>query len=185
MCRQHWEQWRAGKPLKALKWDAGSSLSDRFWKKVNKDGPVVRPELGACWVWTASKMTTGYGHIWDKARGRFASATHISWELHTGATPGDKYVCHHCDNPPCVRPDHLFLGTNQDNMHDCVAKGRMPRHARMRGSAHTGAKLTEHDVVDIRTLNAFGARTCDLASEFGVTPRTIFDVVTRDTWTHI
>jgi hypothetical protein len=89
-------------------------LEERFFAKVQKtDG---------CWLWTASLNKAGYGQIY--AEGRPQHASRISWRIHNGAIPAGLHVCHHCDNPRCVRPDHLFLGTRSDNMQDMLAKGR-------------------------------------------------------------
>lgn len=95
----------------------------RFWLKVNKNGPVPphRPELGPCWLWTGARDRGGYGQFSGRAH-------RWSWLIHHGYRPGHGlFVCHHCDNPPCVRPDHLFLGTASDNARDMVAKGRQGR----------------------------------------------------------
>jgi hypothetical protein len=87
---------------------------DRFWEKVDKSGD--------CWLWTGHRGCKGYGAAW--AEGRHQAAHRVSWELAFGAIPDGLHVLHHCDNPPCVNPDHLWLGTNSDNQRDCVAKGR-------------------------------------------------------------
>lgn len=96
-----------------------SKLSDRFWAKVdrNPDG---------CWLWTGSKSSHGYGQLFSMVGGhRAVLHTHrISWELHNGPIPDGLWVLHRCDVRPCVRPDHLFLGTRQDNTDDMMAKGR-------------------------------------------------------------
>ena len=93
-------------------------VEDRFWSKVRKaDGD-------GCWEWMGARVKTGYGQI-GRSRTRQLIATHrLSWELYRGAIPSGLCVCHRCDNPRCVRPDHLFLGTQADNIHDMVAKGR-------------------------------------------------------------
>jgi hypothetical protein len=88
--------------------------TERFWTRVDKSGE--------CWVWTGAHLPTGYGRLTGAKRGMYAHR--FSWELHNGPIPDGLLVCHKCDNPPCVRPDHLFLGTNVDNIRDRDAKGR-------------------------------------------------------------
>jgi hypothetical protein len=136
-------------------------LADRFWEKVNKDGPVVRTELGPCWLWTASAgITTGYGRINLGRTEGVETAHRVSWLLSVGPIPDGKHVLHRCDVRRCVRPSHLFLGTNDDNVADMNAKGR-----------HVSAmqRLTFSDVVDVRSLVAFGADRGVVAAEFGIT----------------
>lgn len=102
-------------------------IGDRFWDKVNKDGPVPQhvPHLGKCWVWTGAKAHKGYGAISGEGfRSKRDLAHRVSWRLHHGDVPQGLWVLHKCDNPPCVRPDHLFLGTSQDNHADMMRKGR-------------------------------------------------------------
>jgi hypothetical protein len=97
---------------------------ERFWRVVNKNGPIPAryPELGPCWVWTACLNNHGYGKV---GRGhKYFIAHRLAWIYAIGAIPDKLCVLHRCDNPPCVNPKHLFLGTHQDNMDDCVSKGR-------------------------------------------------------------
>lgn len=94
----------------------GGSVESRFWSKVQKTDD--------CWLWRATRFPKGYGQI--KIKGRRRLAHRVAWELTNGPIPDGLQVCHHCDNPPCVRPDHLFLGTQSDNIQDAVSKGRMP-----------------------------------------------------------
>lgn len=91
------------------------SFEDRFWARVEK--------TDRCWVWNGSLFSgSPYGQV--KQNGKTKQVHRVSWELHFGAIPDGLCVCHKCDNPPCVRPDHLFLGTNHDNVMDSVMKGR-------------------------------------------------------------
>lgn len=99
---------------------------ERFWSKVER--------TDTCWIWTASATEYGYGRIsWEvDGKKRLFRAHQVSWMLHYGTIPFSLSVLHKCDNPPCVRPDHLFLGTQLDNMRDMVFKGR----GHKRGGAH-------------------------------------------------
>jgi hypothetical protein len=108
----------------------------RFWSKVNKDGPVPphRPELGPCWVWTGATFDGGYGCLRVKNAG--VGAHRLSWEMANGRAP-TAWVLHHCDNPCCVRPEHLYEGTRADNTRDMIERGRVPRAPGERNGAHT------------------------------------------------
>lgn len=98
----------------------------RFWRKVDKSGPVPshRPGLGNCWLWIGSKTEVGYPRFW--ANGALQLATRFIYSETFTPIPTGLFCCHECDNPSCVRPSHLFLGTNTDNMRDRAAKGRHP-----------------------------------------------------------
>lgn len=148
--------------------------TERFWRRVNKDStaPAHRPELGPCWLWTGYTDPKGYGYVSKKAAHRTA------WELTYGAIPHDAWVLHRCDTPSCVRPEHLFLGTLQENVQDCVDKGRHPH-----GATHGGAKLTETAVQDIRRLYAAGRITHKaLGERYGVNQTSVTRIVNRQYW---
>lgn len=170
----------------------------RFWDKVQKtDG---------CWLWTAGK-SNGYGMYRPTSRTQ-KWAHRMSWELHFGLIPDGLCVCHRCDTPACVRPDHLFLGTKRDNSLDRHAKGRdasgerngahihrarIPRGDRWRethrnpanGERSGQSKLTEAQVLEIRAAHADGTPATHLAKLFGVSSVCIDHVVHRKTWRHI
>lgn len=159
----------------------------RFWSKVEKLGT----EAG-CWIWTKSGK---YGRLY--AQRQRLKVHRISWMIHRGADPGIMLVCHHCDTPSCVNPEHLFVGTVADNNDDKMKKGRhvsisgdlhpnRMRPERMpRGSANSNAKLTDAKVIDIRIRNAAGVSQRQLALGHGVSQMTISRVITRRTWNHV
>ena len=154
-------------------------LATRFWAKVDKKG------TGGCWLWTGATGSAGYGLIYNN--GKVQSAHRVSWEMHNGdIITGDGYhgicVLHKCDVKSCVRPDHLFLGSHQDNITDKEKKGR-GRQAK--GSAQYLAKLTESNVLAIRALRKSGWPTALLAQKYGVNPGAIWQVVNRKTWRHV
>lgn len=148
---------------------------DRFWAKVDK-----RPD--GCWVWTASRLRAGgYGQF--NLNGIPTRAHRLSWEMHNGPIPAGLQVCHTCDNPPCVNPAHLFLGTIKENAHDRDRKGRT-HPGWVPGSRNGGAKLTEAQVAEIRE-RASGATHKALALEFGVSRTLIGLIVNRKQWRHV
>ena len=91
------------------------SAEERFWSRVDKSGE--------CWTWTGARTSYGYGKV--SVGGRLEGAHRVAWAMAYGPVPDGLHVCHRCDNPPCVRPDHLFLGTQVDNMADAREKGRL------------------------------------------------------------
>ena len=97
--------------------------SERFWEKVNKNGPIMPGMKTACWIWTASLTTAGYGKFGANAK-RTVNAHHFSYELKNGKLQRGRYACHECDNRPCVNPNHLFEGDAMINNGDMARKLR-------------------------------------------------------------
>jgi hypothetical protein len=161
-----------------------ATLEERFWSKVNKNGPIPEhcPEIGQCWVWTCSKHTFGYGQFWMGPDAGLKGAHIASWILAHRALPKGAWVLHRCDNPSCVRPSHLFLGTQVDNMQDMHQKGR--GHTGAPGSLNHHARLVEDQVVEIRERFAAGESLDALSEEFGVLPKMISRIVTGAAWKH-
>jgi hypothetical protein len=155
-------------------------LAQRFWAKVDRSAG-----LGSCWLWTASRSRRGYGEIGRGRAGEGIILAHrLSWELHHGPIPTGLSVLHHCDNPPCVNPAHLWLGTHQDNQDDMIRK-RRDRKRPLRGEEHHQAKLTNEQVLDIRRRLSARERQWRLAREFGVSCSTIQAIAHGCSWRHL
>lgn len=163
-------------------------LEERFWEKVKK-----LPGADACWIWTAKCNNGGYGQIRaGGCNGKTLSAHRLSYHLHYGEIIPEKLlVCHHCDNPPCVRPDHLFLGTASDNTSDAVSKGRMAI-----GQANPRATITDANAIrlltDYRDAPMSSGRkkkragiVARLANKYGVSKSVVHNITQGKTFTHI
>lgn len=161
-------------------------LEDRFWAKVDKGTP------NECWVWTGCKGSRpfAYGYLGKYVDGKWkrVNAAKISWEIfHNKRQPEGTCICHTCDNPPCVRPDHLYLGDKQTNARDCVNRGRRNSP---KGENTWDAKLTWEKVREIRNLYSsrggsyrkgrVSERT--LAKQFNVSRIAIRKVLSHQTW---
>ena len=153
---------------------------ERFWIKVNKDGTVPEhmPHLGQCWIWTAGKLKDGYGHY--RFNGKPCRAHRVSYELANGEIPVGFFVLHKCDNPVCVNPDHLVLGTVADNAKDMTRKGR-GRYSY--GEKNGQSKLTHEKVAKIRKMYSLGEVSQKRISEiFGVAESRINEIVNYKSW---
>lgn len=137
---------------------------------------VINKETG-CWEYAVNRKHVRHRRMRDGA-GRSTYAHRVAYAVHHG-DPGNLCVCHKCDNPMCVNPEHLFLGTQADNNRDRNEKNR---HAK--GEDHGMAVLTEREVLAIRRRYS-GNNTADLADAFGVSTSTIYHVATRRTWRHV
>lgn len=150
----------------------------RFWSKVDKTGD--------CWIWTASKNYGGYGYFGISIGGKpkVYKAHRIAYILgNKKLVPKGTLVCHTCDNPSCVNPDHLFIGTDRDNTNDKMKKNRQ---SRMLSARNPSSKLTEPQVAEIRRLYASGGTTYqELGSKFSVTKQTIFAIIKNKQWAKV
>lgn len=148
-------------------------LTDRFWNKVQR--------TTGCWLWRGTITPGGYGTIHREGRGSSRVQAHIvSWELHKGAVPAGRFVLHRCDERRCVNPEHLFLGTHEDNMRDMVEKGRQARGSRVNAS-----RLNEEQVRAIRAAHTTGTTAASLARTYGVTPHAVALIVHGVVWKHL
>lgn len=148
--------------------------SIRFWKMVLKTGkaPSHIPEIGQCWSWLGDTDNYGYGHIF--VDGKMMKAHRFSWIIHFGAIPRIFHVCHHCDNPPCVRPEHLFLGTDMDNMRDCIEKGRYVAPPR-----HYGTRMNRETVDAVKKLRKEGASYETIHKSLGISRTAAWNLIVR------
>jgi hypothetical protein len=155
------------------------TLAERFWSKVDRRGP------DDCWEWLGSR-DKGYGKIGSGGRrGRPLQASRVSWEIHFGPIPDGLWVLHRCDNPPCVNPEHLFLGTRTDNIRDMHRKKRWAPNP-VRGEDNCLAKLSGNQVREIRDSyqGRYGEKAA-LARRFGVSKNAIGNIIARKTWAHL
>lgn len=163
--------------------------SERFWSHVNKNGPppLHRPNLGPCWTWTGGVYPNGYGMFalhTSRPNRKMIGSHRFSYSLVHGEIPDDLLVLHHCDNRSCVRPDHLFAGTQGDNMRDMASKGRA-RGKVSRGEQHPNARLTDDLVRIIRSRVRSGETRANVARSLGYSPSAIGLVASGKAWAHV
>lgn len=177
LCSRHYTKLRRhGDALHAgRRYHKGFTTEERFWAYVSK-----RRGKGVCWEWTGGVISTGYGKI-HIAPGQPGLAHRYSYELHYGPIPDGLGVFHRCDNPRCVKPQHLFCGTQQDNVDDMEAKGRAVKRG-AKGETNGGAKITEAAVKEIR---ASPKDALSIAEQYGVSRSLIYAIRERRIWRHI
>ena len=134
-----------------------------------------------CWIWKSSVDHRGYGRFSVKG---WKKSHRLSYEFFYGRIPSGLCVCHHCDNPLCVNPTHLFTGTHRDNMRDMFAKGR-GKVIGLKGEESYQSKLKTKDIIKIRKLRQQGKTYQVIADKFNVSPPTIRDIITSRTWAHV
>lgn len=165
-------------------------IASRIWAKVDRSGG---PD--SCWLWTGAIDKRGYGRAYvgwlrTESRPQMVLAHRAAWELVNGPIPKGLLACHHCDNPPCCNPAHLFLGTQADNMADAGRKGSMRRD--VRGERNPAHRLTEAEVATIRATyrrgnkwHASATSQTALAQRYGVHEDTIALVIQGKTWQEV
>ena len=154
----------------------------RFWHLVNKNGPIPAhcPELGPCWEWQARRSKQGYGQF-SQINPKKSTVLAHRWifQKRHGLLPWEIAVCHKCDNPSCIRDEHLFAGTRKDNKRDSIIKNRVPR-----GEDHWFSRYKKEDVIRIRSLkDEFTCRS--LAEIFGGTPQAVRAIIKHAVWKHV
>lgn len=151
------------------------TFDEKFTNKIRR--------TKGCWYWTGYRGAQGYGRA-PKVKEGFVLAHRIMYLVTYGDFPRDLCVCHRCDNPSCVRPDHLFLGTNRDNTRDRDRKrrGKLPNNS---GERHGHSKLTDAQVIRIRELYSRGTTQKTLSSWYGIGRDQISRIVTGKRWKHL
>lgn len=176
LCGLHYQrQHRNGDPNKVV-----STYGMTADERLRFYGWVETPE--DCWEWAGGRFQRGmrYGRVsWG---GVSVGAHRLAYETWVGPIPEGFLVRHKCDNPPCINPEHLEVGTPADNARDMIERGRK---VVTRGEARHNAKLTEDQVIQIRELYSEGVGQMDLATRFGVTNKNISAIVLGKTWRHI
>lgn len=170
---------RKGRP-KIFSWDLATEEQklDRMLKSFEKK--AIRRE--GCWDWNGSlKGKNGYGTI-KSGKDENMMAHRFSWQVNFGPIPEGLYVCHNCDNRRCTNPQHLFLGTHEDNLRDMISKNRNRGAV---GERNIKAVLGNQKVLEIRNLLNSGISIKDIAEKFDVAFNTIFKIKTNKTWRHI
>lgn len=177
-CITHYSRLRLGKPLEApVQRRISGTAQDRF-------EAYVEPELNSgCHLWSGTLNDAGYGILWIGQR--LVRAHRFAFAEHHGPIPSGMNVCHRCDTPACVNPDHLFLGTQAENMADMVAKARRVQGRVYRGVENSQAKLTEADARRILEEVAAGRPVTEVANDNGVSRTAVNHIIKGRNWSHL
>ncbi len=142
---------------------------------------VQRAYETPCWEWKFYRVQDGYGQV--RYKGKDLGTHKLSWMLHKGEVPDGFKVCHHCDNPPCVNPGHLFVGTNKDNIDDANRKGRL---ARLAGSLNGWARMDEARVSAMRKeWVPYKMPAWKLAEKYGLSLTQTERILRHEAWAHV
>jgi len=161
------------------------SVQSRFENKIEKVDTVQEID-GLCWEWTCMTHDYGYGRF--SIDGKWFLAHRISWRLYEGNIPDEKYVLHKCHNEKCVNPDHLYIGTQKDNVEDAVNQGNFEdrKNGDVSGEINGQSKLSADDVRQIRRKYEETEKTYyDLSNEYGISFGCVGKIVRRERWEHI
>ena len=142
---------------------------DRLWNRTDRSN--------GCWIWLGAKVTDGYGEI--MVNGKQIRTHRLAWELTNGSIPKGMCVCHRCDNPSCINPKHLFLGTNNDNIQDRIKKGR--RGGPKGGENYISSKLKSFQIKEIRMLKGEMSER-KIAEEYHIGKSQVHRIVSKQCW---
>lgn len=161
-------------------------IKERFYDKIRK--------TNSCWIWEANKNNRGYGLIWDKTTQRKELAHRVSYRIHIGEIPKNKLVLHKCDNPGCVNPKQLFLGTHKENCEDKYKKGRANHKSQSetqirlglnKGENHPSSRLTEKKIIEIRNKKNDVLKTKEICEEYKISRSHYYAIINRERWAHV
>lgn len=169
-----WRQIKATK-LRAARWPktAGMSIAERIFHYA-----IPEPNSG-CWLWIGGLQGKGYGSMCAHGAVSAHRASYIEFK---GPIPAGRVVCHKCDTPACVNPDHLWLGTIKDNNRDCIAKGRFRKESTRPGRKNGSAKLTAAAAESIRARHVRGTSPKALLKEFGISQVQFYRILRNESW---
>lgn len=175
MCGKHYTRWYRGQDINA-KTRVDRTIDERLWHQVDKSGD--------CWEWHGACDQHGYGHI-NIGKNKKKKTHRLSWEFANGPIPDGLCVLHTCDNPKCVKPEHLWLGTYKDNMQDCIAKGRFVFLKSKPGEENNHAKLHDGDIRVIRDLAESGLKPRYTSEFLGIDRSCVHRIINREAWSHV
>lgn len=151
----------------------------RFYSKIGTHDADT-----GCWPWIGPVTRGGYGNFFFM--GKQSRASRVSYKIHKGEIPSGMVVCHKCDNPKCVNPDHLFLGSHKDNIADMLLKGRGKKgNPNIAGENNKTAKLSVSEIIEIRRLSNEGVSKAEIGRMFGIRDSHVCKIVQRKSWAHV